>query len=79
VKVPHFATLSVNKLYPLALEDPAMKMFLPENNHLKCKRLPDREYFFSLMNTLKGDLLKELIDKEVAKRFAEDEKEGDLE
>jgi hypothetical protein len=50
--VPHFAELSVKSLYEDALADDTLKMYLPSKRQLSNK-LPEREFFFGLVGTLK--------------------------
>jgi hypothetical protein len=60
LEVPHFAELSVKSLYQDALAEDTLKMYLPSKKQLSNK-LPEREFFFGLVGTLKRHWLQEVI------------------
>lgn len=59
VNIPRFDELSVKNLYPRFKND---KLFM---QHMPSKfakgRLPDRAYFFNLLNTIHGDRVQEMV------------------
>ena len=56
VIVPDFDELSVISLWPKMQDDPLFLSYFPSK--LPAGRLPDRKYFFNIMNTLMPDYLK---------------------
>ena len=55
VNVPVYAELSVRKFYPMFEGDEEVMRYLPDPT--PDKRLPDRTYFFNVMNTLKPEYM----------------------
>ncbi len=53
VNVPLYDELSVVNLWPRMQDDPAFLRYFPSK--MAKGRLPDREYFFNVMNTLMPD------------------------
>ena len=68
VNVPHFDELSVKRLWPHAKKMPEIMRFFP--NSLPKGRLPDRTYFWTILNTLNPEYVRQLIDHAVAARNA---------
>lgn len=50
ITVPLYDELSVKNLYSQMIEDPQIAMYLP--NVMDKNRLPERNYFFTVINTL---------------------------
>ena len=59
IEVPKYEELSVKSLYPKFLGDDKMMTYFPDR--LPKGRLPDRAYFFNLMNTVYPEYTQELI------------------
>ena len=55
VNVPMYDELSVVKLWPLMQDDAEFKSFFPSS--MPKGRLPDRDYFFNILNTVQFDYL----------------------
>jgi len=52
MKVPLFQEISVKNLYKDAMTDPVLQKYLPNPDQLSGK-LPERDYFFGILCTLK--------------------------
>ena len=59
VEVPKFQELSVQNLYPKFQNKPEMMIYFPDQ--LPKGRMPDRSYFFNVMNTLYPEYTQQLI------------------
>jgi len=59
--VPKYEELSVKNLYSDAMNDSELEPYLP-NLEQNSNRLPEREFFFGIMGTVKPDYLKKIID-----------------
>ena len=59
INVPLYDELSVKSLWPQMKTDEEFMQFFP--NKLPKGRLPDRPYFFNVLNTLNEDYVQELI------------------
>ena len=57
--VPLYDELSVVKLWPMMRKYEDFMMFFPTK--MPKGRVPDREYFFNILNTLQGEYLQQLI------------------
>ena len=53
IEVPKYEELSVKNLYPKFKDDKDMMAYFPDR--LPAQRLPDRTYFFNIMNTTHPD------------------------
>ena len=58
--VPKYEELSVKNLYEDALNDPEVGSFLPDLA-MNSNRLPERDFFFGILGTIKPDYLKQII------------------
>ena len=67
INVPHFDELSVKNIFPKFQQDPAVMRFLP--NRLPKGKLPKREYFFNVLNTVNPDYTQNMIDHANKLRF----------
>ena len=76
LEVPHYSELSVKSLYSDALADDTLKMYLPSKNQVSNK-LPEREFFFGVIGTLKKLWLTEVIRVANEKRNKASEDAGD--
>jgi len=79
VNVPLYPELSVKDMYKDAMEDPEVAKYLPSIPDLSNK-LPEREFFFGVLATIRGEFLKKAIDEANGKRFAvaKDEERKDI-
>ncbi len=59
INVPLFDELSVIKIWPMTKEDEQIKMYFP--NKLPKGRVPDREYFFNVLNTFQPVYVDQII------------------
>ena len=66
--VPNYKEISVTNLYDDAIKDPVLKKYLPDKNQLSGK-LPEREFFFGVLGTLKNQYMKDIIKDAQDKRF----------
>ena len=57
--VPLYDELSVIKLWPMLQRDIEFMKFFPEK--MAKGRVPDREYFFNILNTLHSDYVSQLV------------------
>ena len=57
--VPLYDELSVVKLWPMMRNDEKFMRFFPSK--MPKGRIPDREYFFNILNTFQGEYLQQLI------------------
>ena len=59
ISVPQFDELSVIKLWPMLQSDEKFMRYFPKK--LAKGRVPDREYFFNLVNTFQPNYLQQII------------------
>ena len=59
IKVPFFDELSVKNIWPRMQKDPGFLKYFP--NKLPRGRLPDRTYFFNILNSCNSDYVAHLI------------------
>ena len=59
INVPMYDELSVKRLWPDMQNSPDFMRFFPDN--LPKGRLPDRDYFFNVMNTVNPEYTSKLI------------------
>jgi hypothetical protein len=72
MNVPLFQEISVKNLYPDAMKDPLLKKYLPDPDQLSGK-LPERDFFFGILCTLRNQYMKDIISDANKKRFSADE------
>ena len=72
MKVPLYQEISVKNMYDDAMQDPILKNYLPEPDQLSGK-MPERDFFFGIMCTLKNQYMKDVITSANEKRFKADE------
>ena len=60
VNVPHYDELSVKKFWPLMQQDLAFMKYMPDAT--PDGRLPEREYFWNVFNTLQTEYVGRLIE-----------------
>ena len=59
INVPKYDELSVRNVYPMIQKDLTLMRYFPSK--LPKNRLPDREYTFSILNTLRPDYVERII------------------
>jgi len=69
VNVPLYPELSIKDMYPEAMGDEEVARYLPSIPDQSTK-LPEREFFFGVLATIRGEYLKKAIDEANGKRFA---------
>jgi hypothetical protein len=69
-----YQEISVKNLYSDAIKDPALAKYLPDPSQLSGK-LPERDFFFGILCTLKNQYMKDIITDAHKKRFKADEDE----
>ena len=67
VSVPRFDELSVKKFWPLMQPDKAFMLYFPDPK--PDGRMPEREYFWNVLNTLQTDYVQQLIRDANAQRM----------
>ena len=70
VHVPQYDELSVKRLWPNLKRANDFMIFLPDE--LPKGRLPDRDYFFTVLNTLNEDYVTHIINEAGKTRFSGD-------
>ena len=60
MEVPCYQEISVKNLYEDAIKDEVLARYLPSKEQL-AGRLPEREFFFGLLCTLKNQCMKDII------------------
>ena len=68
MEVPNFQELSVKNMYNDALADPVLSKYLPSKEQLSGK-LPERDFFFGILCTLKNQYMKDVIADAQKKRY----------
>jgi hypothetical protein len=66
--IPAYQELSVKNLYEDALKDPVLTKYLPTKEQLSNK-LPEREFFFGVLCTLRKQYMTDIIQAASNKRF----------
>ena len=66
--IPGYQELSVKNLYEDAMKDPVLTKYLPTKEQLSNK-LPEREFFFGILCTLRKQYMKDIIHAASSKRF----------
>ena len=67
VNVPKYDELSVKKFWPLMHKDAGFMQYMPEPT--PDGRLPEREYFWNVLNTLRTKYVQQLIEHANAQRM----------
>lgn len=68
LEIPCYQEISVKNLYDDAITDPVLSRYLPTKEQLSNK-LPEREFFFGVLCTLKKQYMQEIIENAQKKRF----------
>ena len=67
-KVPLYNELAVKNLYPDAMKDPQLSKYLPSLEQMSNK-LPERDFFFGIMCTLKRQYMVDVVQQAHSNRF----------
>ena len=65
--MPRYDELSVKRFWPLMQRDPAFMLYMPDA--APDGRLPEREYFWNVLNTLQTEYVQRLIEHANAQRM----------
>ena len=68
LKVPNYQEISVKNMYEDACGDEILSKYLPSKKQLSNK-LPEREFFFGIVGTLRKQYLSDVIKDAHTKRF----------
>ena len=68
LEIPNYQELSVKNLYEDAMKDPVLAKYLPTKEQLSNK-LPEREFFFGVLCTLRKQYMTDIISEASKKRF----------
>ena len=68
MEVPHYQEISVKNLYADAMKDELLAKYLPTKEQLS-GRLPERDFFFGLLCTLRNQYMKDIIADAQKARF----------
>ena len=60
--------ISVKNLYEDAMQDLMLKKYIPDPTQLSGK-MPERDFFFGILCTLKNQYMKDVINDAIEKRF----------
>ena len=71
IVVPHYDELSVKNLYGDAMKDELVKDYLPELEQ-NSNRIPERDFFFGILNSLRPQYLRKVIDDSNRVRYEAD-------
>lgn len=72
MEVPHYGEISVKNIYEDALKDELLVKYLPSKEQLS-GRLPERDFFFGLLCTLRHQYMKDIIADAQKARYTVDE------
>ena len=62
LEIPNYQEISVKNMYEDAMKDPELSKYLPTKEQLSNK-LPERDFFFSVMCTLKKQYMQDIIEE----------------
>ena len=74
INVPKFDELSVKNIFPLFAEDAEVMQYFPDS--FPREKGPTRDYFFTVLNTVRPDYLARVIKHANNVRFASDQPEN---
>jgi hypothetical protein len=72
MEVPNYQEISVKNLYDDAMADPDLEKYLPTRKQLSGK-LPERDFFFGVLCTLRRQYMTDIISEAHKKRFKPDD------
>ena len=70
--IPWYAEVSVKNMFDDALKDETLSKYLPSKKQLSNK-LPEREFFFGIVSTLRRQYMQDVIKQAHAMRYKEPE------
>jgi hypothetical protein len=68
LEIPSYEEISVKNLYPDAMKDPVLSKYLPSKEQVSNK-LPERDFFFGVLCTLRRQYMTDIIEEANKKRF----------
>ena len=68
MEVPHYQEISVKNMYEDALKDELLMKYLPSKEQLS-GRLPERDFFFGVLCTLRNQYMKDIVAEAHKARF----------
>jgi hypothetical protein len=68
MEVPHYQEISVKNMYEDALKDELLVKYLPSKEQLS-GRLPERDFFFGVLCTLRNQYMKDIVAEAHKARF----------
>ena len=68
LEIPAYQEISVKNLYEDAMKDAVLAKYLPTKEQLSNK-LPEREFFFGVLCTLRKQYMQDIIEEASKKRF----------
>ena len=74
IVVPHYDELSVKNLYADAMKDELVKDYLPDLEQ-NSNRVPERDFFFGILNSLRPQYIKKVIEDANKVRYEVDVKD----
>ena len=76
LEIPNYQELSVKNLYEDAMKDAELSKYLPNKEQLSNK-LPEREFFFGVLCTMRKQYMSDIIAEAQSKRYKiEDDDQG---
>ena len=72
--IPSYPELSVKEIWPLVQKDEELVKHFPK---YKLKQLPNKDYLFTVLSSLRGEELSELLYKAMKKRSIYDDRLND--
>jgi hypothetical protein len=69
--VPHYEELSVKNLYNDAMKDVLIKDYIPDLEQ-NSNRFPERDFFFGILNSLRPEYIKKIIEDANKVRYESD-------
>jgi len=74
IVVPHYDELSVKNLYADAMKDELVKDYLPDLEQ-NSNKVPERDFFFGILNSLRPQYIKKVIEDANKVRYEVDVKD----
>lgn len=68
LEIPAYQEISVKNLYEDAMKDPLLSKYLPTKEQVSNK-LPERDFFFGVLCTLRRKYMQDIISDAQSKRF----------
>ena len=72
MEIPAYQELSVKNLYADAMKDEVLQMYLPNQEQMS-GRLPEKDFFYGVLCTLRKQYMSDIIDAANQKRFKVDQ------